>query len=73
MPARPQGVYSDGRGGWYLKTTLGSDPLTGKRVQITKRGYRSAGEAARWQFHLDQERQRVHESHYAGGVIPLAA
>ncbi len=47
MPARPQGVYPDGRGGWYFKLTLGSDPLTGKRVQITKRGYRTAGEASR--------------------------
>ena len=47
MPARPQGVYPDGRGGWYFKVTLGSDPLTGKRVQITKRGYRTASAAAR--------------------------
>jgi integrase len=47
MPKRPQGVYQDGRGGWYFKVTLGSDPLTGKRVQITKRGYRTAAEAAR--------------------------
>lgn len=26
-----------------------------------------------WRFHLDRERQRVHESRYAGGIIPLAA
>ena len=26
-----------------------------------------------WRFHLDHERQRVHESRYAWGVIPLAA
>ena len=26
-----------------------------------------------WQFHLDQERRRVHESRYANEVIPLAA
>jgi hypothetical protein len=26
-----------------------------------------------WTWHLDQERQGVHESRYAGGVIPLAA
>jgi len=26
-----------------------------------------------WKFHLDQERQRVHESRYAEGVIPTAA
>jgi len=47
MPAKPEGVYRDGRGGWYLKVTLGNDPLTGKRVQITKRGYRTAAEAGR--------------------------
>jgi len=40
MPARPQGVYQDGRGGWYFKVSLGADPLTGKRVQVTKRGFR---------------------------------
>lgn len=47
MPARPEGVYADQRGGWYVKVTLGKDPLTGKRAQLTKRGYRSAAEAAR--------------------------
>lgn len=26
-----------------------------------------------WRFHLNKERQRVHESRYQGGVIPLAA
>ncbi len=47
MPAKPEGVYADGRGGWYFKVTLGRDPLTTKRVQITKRGYRTAAEAGR--------------------------
>lgn len=47
MPRKPQGVYQDGRGGWYFKVTLGSDPLTGKRVQVTKRGFRTAAEAGR--------------------------
>jgi len=47
VPARPQGVYPDGRGGWYLKATVGHDPLTGKRTQITKRGYRTVAEAGR--------------------------
>lgn len=42
-----RGVYDDGRGGWYYKLTLGRDPTTGRRVQVTKRGFRSAGEAAR--------------------------
>jgi integrase len=47
MPAKPEGVYADGRGGWYFKVTLGRDPLTGKRVQITKRGFRTAAAAGR--------------------------
>ncbi|MCU1487125.1 MAG: hypothetical protein JWN67_3871 [Actinomycetia bacterium] len=42
MAARPEGVYADGKGGWYFKATVGTDPLTGKRVQVTKRGFRSA-------------------------------
>ena len=47
MPARPEGVSPDGRGAWYFKATTGRDPLTGRRVQVTKRGFRTAGEAAR--------------------------
>ena len=37
----------DGKGGWYFKATLGRDPLTGRRSQVTKRGFRTAGEAGR--------------------------
>jgi integrase len=47
VPARPEGVYQDGRGGWYFKVTVGRDPLTGKRDQITRRGFRTAAEAGR--------------------------
>ncbi len=47
MPARPQGVYPDGRGGWYVKVSVGRDPLTGRRSQITRRGFRTAAEAAK--------------------------
>ncbi len=39
MPAKPDGA----RRAWYFKVTLGRDPLSGKRVQITKRGYRDGG------------------------------
>ena len=46
MPKKAAGVYPDGRGGWYLKVWTEPDPLTGKRRQITKRGFRTAGEAA---------------------------
>ncbi len=47
MPARPQGVYQDKRGKWYFKVTVGHDPLTGKRDQITRRGFATMAEAAR--------------------------
>jgi hypothetical protein len=47
MPAKPQGVYSDGHGGSYIKVTVGQDNLTGRRVQVTRRGFRTAAEAAR--------------------------
>lgn len=47
MPAKPEGVYQDSRGGWYLKVTVGRDPLSGRRDQITKRGFRTAAEAGR--------------------------
>jgi integrase len=47
MPARPEGVYADGKGGWYFKATLGRDPLTGKRSQVTRRGFRTAADAGR--------------------------
>ena len=45
MPTKPNGVYRDGHGGWYFKVTIGTDPITGKRSQITKRGFRSASDA----------------------------
>jgi integrase len=47
MPARPEGVYADTRGQWYFKVTLGRDLLTGKREQITRRGFATATEAAK--------------------------
>ena len=47
MPARPPGVYQDAAGKWYFKATIGHDPLTGKRGQITRRGFRTMAEAAR--------------------------
>jgi integrase len=47
VPAKPEGVYPDGRGGWYVKASVGRDPLTGRRQQITRRGFRTAAEAGR--------------------------
>lgn len=42
-----EGVYRAGNGSWYFKASLGRDPLTGKRIQLTKRGFATASEAAR--------------------------
>ena len=47
MPSRPEGVYKDGNGGWYVKVTLGRDPLIGRRTQITRRGFKTAAEAGK--------------------------
>lgn len=47
MPVKPEGVYPDGNGRWYFKATLGRDPLTGTRRQITRRGFRTAADAGR--------------------------
>jgi predicted DNA-binding transcriptional regulator AlpA len=52
MRARPEGVYADAKGRWYFKATVGRDPLTGKRLQVTKRGFRTAAEADRARKHL---------------------
>jgi len=41
------GVYQDTKGRWYFKVWLGRDPLTGQQRQMTKRGFRTATEAAR--------------------------
>lgn len=46
MPKRPEGVYGDAKKGWYLKIDLGRDKATGRRNQITRRGFRTAGEAS---------------------------
>ncbi|HET9061575.1 MAG TPA: Arm DNA-binding domain-containing protein, partial [Acidimicrobiales bacterium] len=47
MPTKPEGVYQDGHGEWYVKVTIGRDPLTGRRAQLTRRGFRTAAEAGR--------------------------
>lgn len=52
------GVYVDGKGAWYFKVHLGTDPDTGRRVQITRRGYSSASAAAEARSrYLEQSRQ----------------
>ena len=47
MPAKSKGVYQDKSGLWYFKVDIGNDPLIGRRSQLTKRGFRTAAEAAR--------------------------
>jgi integrase len=47
MPVKPEGVYSDKRGQWYFKVSLGKDPLTGRREQLTRRGFRTASAAGK--------------------------
>ena len=47
MPVKPEGVYADKRGQWYFKVTLGKDPLSGKREQLTRRGFRTASAAGK--------------------------
>jgi len=47
LPAKPEGVYPDGRSGWYLKVNVGRDPITGRREQLTRRGFRTAAEAGK--------------------------
>jgi integrase len=40
-------VYPDGNNGWYFKVNLGRNPISGRREQITRRGFTTAAEAAR--------------------------
>jgi hypothetical protein len=48
--------------------------LAGAEAVLKLRALRCNGDFDEyWQFHLRQERRRVHESRYAGGVIPAAA
>lgn len=47
MPRTAPGVYRDRGGRWYVKVTLGFDPVSGRREQITRRGFATATEAAR--------------------------
>jgi hypothetical protein len=46
----------------------------GAEAVLALRALRTNGDwPSYWQFHLTQERQRVHAASYADGVIPLAA
>jgi hypothetical protein len=48
--------------------------LEGAEAVLQLRAVRSNGDwETYWRYHLAEERQRVHESRYANGIIPLAA
>lgn len=48
--------------------------MEGAEAILKLRAVRCNGDLdAYWRFHLQQERQRVHQTRYADGVIPLAA
>jgi hypothetical protein len=48
--------------------------LDGAEAVLKLRAVRANGDFdAYWSFHLEQERQRVHEARYANGVVPTAA
>lgn len=42
-----EGVYEDAKGGWYFKAWFGRDPLTGRKNQVTRRGFATAAAASR--------------------------
>ena len=68
MPARPEGVYRDGNGGWYVKVSVGRDPLTGRRTQVTRRGFKTAVEASRARRDLLAQVDRGQIRPSAGGL-----
>ncbi len=68
MPKRPEGVYSDGRGGWYVKVFIGRDPISGRVEQITRRGFSSAGEAGKARRELLAKVDRQELRPVAGGL-----
>lgn len=48
--------------------------LQGAEAVLKLRALRCNGDFDNyWRFHIDQERNRVHEARYEGGVIPDAA
>jgi len=48
--------------------------VDGAEAVLKLRAVRSNGDFDEyWTFHLDREQQRVHESRYSDGIIPLAA
>lgn len=63
--AKVQGVYQDAKGSWYFKVRTHKDPLTGRWVQVTRRGFRTAAEAVQARRALLEEEPKVRRP--AGG------
>ena len=57
--AKVQGVYQDAKGSWYFKVRTHKDPLTGRWVQVTRRGFRTAAEAVQARRALVEEEPKV--------------
>jgi integrase len=70
MP-RFTGVYRAENGSWYCKATLGRDPLTGKRLQVTKRGFLTAADAAAARRALLEEAEAGDQPVTAGRSLTL--
>jgi len=68
MPSGAEGVYKNGNCGWYVKVTLGRDPLTGRRTQITRRGFNTAAEAGKARRELLAQADRGQLRPVPGGL-----
>ena len=71
MPATPEGVDADKGGQWHVKVTLGRDPLTGRREQVTRRGFRTASDAARARRELLERKDRGQVKVASGGTLTV--
>jgi hypothetical protein len=69
VPTKPEGVYPDGKGGWYLKVNIGRDPISGCREQLTRRGFATAAEAGRARRELLGKVDRGELKPIAGGML----
>jgi integrase len=66
--AKVSGVYQDQKGLWYFKARTHKDPLTGKWVQVTRRGFRTATDASRARRELLEARAPTRPAAATGEV-----
>jgi hypothetical protein len=69
VPTKPEGVYPDGKGGWYLKVNIGRDPISRRREQLTRRGFATAAEAGKARRELLGKVDRGELKPIAGGML----